>query len=70
MDADEFRKRGKELIDYAADYMENIRDRRPLSNVHPGYLSGLIPSEAPVQPDSWEDVFNDIERVIMPGVRI
>lgn len=70
MDADEFRKRGREMIDYVADYLENIRDRRPLSNVQPGYLRDLIPAEAPVEPEKWEDLFKDIERVIMPGVRI
>jgi len=69
MDAAEFRKRGKEMVDYVADYLENIRDRRPLSNVQPGYLKELIPSEAPELPEAWEDVMKDIERVIMPGVR-
>ena len=68
MDAEEFRKRGKEMVDYVADYLENIRDRRPLSNVKPGYLRQLIPDEAPQDPEPWEDVFRDIERVIMPGV--
>jgi len=70
MDAEEFRKRGKEMVDYVADYLENIRDRRPLSNVKPGYLRELIPDEAPRDPEPWDDVFQDIERVIMPGVSI
>ena len=69
MDAEEFRKRGKEMVDYVADYLENIRDRRPLSNVEPGYLHKLIPEEAPEEGEKWEDLFPDIERVIMPGVR-
>lgn len=70
MDADEFRKRGKEMVDIVADYLENIRDRRPLSNVEPGYLHKLIPEEAPQEPEKWEDVIKDVERVIMPGVSI
>ena len=56
------------MVDYIADYLENIKDRRPLSNVEPGYLSKLIPETAPDNPEKWEDVFGDIERVIMPGV--
>lgn len=68
MDAEAFRKNGKEMVDYVADYMEGIKDRRPLSNVEPGYLSKLIPDQAPEEPEKWEDVFGDIERVIMPGV--
>lgn len=69
MDADEFRRRGKQMIDYVADYMESIRDRRPLSAVEPGYLKRLVPDHAPVEPENFDAVFADIERVIMPGVR-
>ena len=68
MDAAEFRRRGREMVDYVADYLENIEKRRPLSDVTPGYLSQLIPDKAPDKPDKWQDVFADIERVIMPGV--
>ena len=68
MDAEEFRKRGKEMVDYVADYLENIRERRVYPTVEPGYLSKLIPQEAPQEPEKWEDLFTDIERVIMPGV--
>ena len=70
MDAEEFRKKAKEMVDYITDYLENIRDRRPLSSVRPGYLRELIPDEAPRDPEPWDDVFRDIERVIMPGVSI
>ena len=69
MDAEEFRKRGKEMIDYVADYLENIRDRRVFPEVQPGYIRELIPDHAPEDGERWEDVFKDIERVIMPGVR-
>ena len=70
MDAEAFRKHGKEMVDYIADYLENIRDRRPLPSVKPGYLRKLIPGQAPEDPENWEDVFGDIERVIMPGVSV
>ncbi|XP_052790248.1 aromatic-L-amino-acid decarboxylase-like [Mya arenaria] len=68
MDAEEFRKRGKEMIDYVADYLENVRDRRVFPEVSPGYLRELIPDHAPEEGEKWENVFKDIERVIMPGV--
>ncbi|VDI07929.1 aromatic-L-amino-acid decarboxylase, partial [Mytilus galloprovincialis] len=68
MDPEEFRKRGKQMIDYVADYLENIRDRRPYPEVEPGYIKELLPDHAPNKPDKWDDVFSDIERVIMPGV--
>ncbi|XP_062514933.1 aromatic-L-amino-acid decarboxylase-like [Corticium candelabrum] len=68
MDVDEFRRRGKEMVDIVADYYSTIRERRVLSDVQPGYLRPLLPSEAPNEPEKWEDVVKDIERVIMPGI--
>jgi len=40
-----------------------------LPSVEPGYLQELIPREAPQEPEHWQDVLADIDRVIMPGVR-
>ncbi|KAG4067045.1 hypothetical protein HA402_000036 [Bradysia odoriphaga] len=68
MEAPDFKDFAKCMTDYIADYLENIRDRRVLPTVQPGYLRPLIPEEAPVKPDQWKDVMADIERVIMPGV--
>lgn len=59
---------GKEMVDYIADYLENIRDRRVFPNVKPGYMRNLIPDSAPVDGEDWDKIFVDIERVIMPGV--
>uniref|UniRef100_A0A8C7DAT2 Aromatic-L-amino-acid decarboxylase n=1 Tax=Oncorhynchus kisutch TaxID=8019 RepID=A0A8C7DAT2_ONCKI len=68
MDTTEFRRRGKEMVDLIADYLENIEQRTVYPDVEPGYLRSLIPEEAPEEPDTYEDVVKDIERVIMPGV--
>lgn len=68
MDVGEFRRRGKEMVDYIADYLENIEQRPVYPDVEPGYLRGLIPAEAPVEPDDYNDIIKDVERVIMPGV--
>lgn len=68
MDAEEFRRFGKQMVDYVADYLENIRDRKPFPDVSPGYLKELIPDKAPDEAEQWPDVMKDIERVIMPGV--
>ncbi|XP_074653816.1 aromatic-L-amino-acid decarboxylase-like [Tubulanus polymorphus] len=68
MNAEEFRRRGKEMVDYIADYIETIEERNVFPKIQPGYLHKLIPTEAPQTPDKWDDVMNDIERVIMPGV--
>jgi hypothetical protein len=56
------------MVDYIADYLDNIRDRRVFPAVKPGYLRRLIPAAAPDQPEPWDSIFADVERVIMPGV--
>ncbi|XP_039192328.1 aromatic-L-amino-acid decarboxylase isoform X2 [Crotalus tigris] len=68
MDATEFRKRGKEMVDYIADYIEKIEERQVYPDVEPGYLRALIPEFAPEKPERFEDILKDVERIIMPGV--
>ncbi|CAF0860226.1 unnamed protein product [Brachionus calyciflorus] len=68
MNSDEFRIRGKEIIDYIADYMENIQDLRVTPDVEPGYLKSLLPKEAPIRAENWDSIFKDFESKILPGV--
>ncbi|XP_077563056.1 histidine decarboxylase [Haemaphysalis longicornis] len=56
------------MVDYIADYLINIRERRVFPNVKPGYMRDLLPDHAPEKGEPYEDIFKDIERVIMPGV--
>ncbi|KAG7218272.1 hypothetical protein INR49_010330 [Caranx melampygus] len=59
---------GKELVDYITQYLSSIRERRVIPDVKPGYMRELLPDSAPTEPEDWESIFSDIERVIMPGV--
>ena len=58
---------GKEMVDYIADYLENIRERRVFPDVKPGYLREMLPDHAPQHGESFDTIFSDIERCIMPG---
>ncbi|KAI4484978.1 hypothetical protein M0802_012897 [Mischocyttarus mexicanus] len=68
MDAENFKEFAKGMVDYITNYLENIRERRVLPTIEPGYMKPLVSSEAPRTAEKWEDIMNDIERVIMPGV--
>ncbi|XP_063223026.1 aromatic-L-amino-acid decarboxylase-like isoform X1 [Bacillus rossius redtenbacheri] len=68
MDTDQFKLFAGDMALYIGDYLDNIRDRRVLPTVEPGYMRPLLPDSAPDTPDKWQDVMKDIERVIMPGV--
>ena len=69
MDTKEFRQRGREMVDYIAEYMESVGDRRVTPTVEPGYLRALIPKKAPQEGEKWEEIMSDVESKIMPGVR-
>jgi len=42
--------------------------RPVLSNVQPGYLGDLLPKEPPQTGESWRDILQDVDRIIMPGI--
>jgi hypothetical protein len=56
------------MVDYIADYLQNIRSRRVFPDVSPGYMRQLVPDSAPEKGEQWSTIFTDIERVVMPGV--
>jgi len=68
MDAGEFRRRGREMVDYIADYLDTIETRRVLPDVRPGYLAELLPDTAPNTPETFDSIMTDVEKAIMPGV--
>nr|XP_002731843.1 PREDICTED: aromatic-L-amino-acid decarboxylase-like [Saccoglossus kowalevskii] len=68
MNATEFKRHGKEMVDYIIHYLQTVEHRRVTPDVKPGYMRKLLPSKAPEKPERWESIFSDIERVIMPGI--
>ncbi len=42
MDSAAFRKYGKEMVDFVADYWDSMRDRTPLPDVQPGYAREMV----------------------------
>lgn len=68
MDAEEFRRRGREVIEYIIDYHTNIRKRRIMHSRTEGYLRRMLPESAPVKPESFDQIMQDLENCIMPGI--
>ena len=65
---EEFRKFGKEMIDYVADYMHTVSERDVLPDVQPGFLQDVIPSDAPENPQTFTEIMEDVEKHIIPGI--
>ncbi|XP_074594117.1 aromatic-L-amino-acid decarboxylase [Brevipalpus obovatus] len=68
MDGDQFRVAANQLAEYITNYLDNIRDRPVLPDVQPFYLQEMVPESAPDEPEPWDTIFGDIERVILPGM--
>ncbi|CAH9075445.1 unnamed protein product [Cuscuta epithymum] len=68
MDAEQLRECGHEMVDFIADYYKNIESFPVLSQVQPGYLRGILPESAPTDPETLQDVLQDVQTKLLPGV--
>jgi len=68
MSPDEFRKQGKLMIDWIADYYENVENFPVLSQVQPGDIKNQLPDSAPAESESMEQIMSDVNSIIMPGI--
>lgn len=68
MSPEEFRRAGYRMIDYIIDYQKTLRSRSVMPEVEPGYMRHLIPREAPEDPESFCEILDDVDRVILPGM--
>src|SRR5215470_8879048 len=68
MTPDEFRSYGHRLIDWIADYRTRLADRPVMARTAPGEVKNQLPPSPPEQPEDFEGVFRDLERIILPGL--
>jgi len=68
MDKEEFRRVGHELIDWIADYFDNIDELPVLAAIEPGDLKAKLPTSAPLQGESMESIIADLDRLIVPAL--
>lgn len=68
MSSEEFRKQGKQMIDWIADYYENIEQYPVLSQVKPGEVKNQLPDSAPLESESMKQIMEDVNSIIMPGL--
>ena len=66
--AEIFREHLHRLVDWIADYREQIADRRISPNDEPGAILAQLDRAAPEKAAPLDEIFAEIERVIVPGV--
>ncbi|CAL5409246.1 unnamed protein product [Camellia sinensis] len=68
LDPEEFRKQGHMIVDFLADYYQNVEKYPVRSQVEPGYLPKCLPESAPYEPEPIETILQDVQMHIMPGI--
>ncbi len=68
MTPEEFRKAGHALIDWIADYREDIPNQPVRAQVQPGEVRRSFPVEAPQTADSFAKLLTDLETRVVPGI--
>ncbi|MEJ5378095.1 MAG: pyridoxal-dependent decarboxylase [bacterium] len=68
MTPQEFRSYGRAVVDWIADYMEQVENYPVLSKVCPGQIRASLPPKAPETGEPFERILEDLGRLIMPGI--
>lgn len=63
-----FREDGHAAVEWAARYLEQLRDFPVLAQVEPGAIRSRLPAEAPERGESFESVLRDLDEILLPGV--
>jgi aromatic-L-amino-acid/L-tryptophan decarboxylase len=68
MSADEFRRHGRAVVDWIADYFERVEQLPVLAQVEPGALIAQLPAAPPETGESMEEIIADVDRLVVPAL--
>jgi len=65
---DEFRSSGYALIDWIAEYLENVERFPVASQVQPGDVRASLPAHPPAAAEPFSAMLSDLDQLVMPGI--
>ncbi len=68
MDPNEFKIFGYQMVDWVADYLAQPDKYPVLARTTPGKIKQQLPSEPPIDGESMEQILQDFEKIILPGI--
>ncbi|MCX7875176.1 MAG: aminotransferase class I/II-fold pyridoxal phosphate-dependent enzyme [Melioribacteraceae bacterium] len=68
MNKDEFISVGKNLIEWAANYLENIESLDVLPKIKPGEIKNNLPQSPPFNSEKFDEIISDLDEKILPGI--
>jgi aromatic-L-amino-acid/L-tryptophan decarboxylase len=66
MDPKEFREVGHRVVDFLAEYLDHIEEKRVFPDVEPRVVNELFAESLPQDPSSAESVLNELESKLLP----
>ncbi len=64
----EFRFVAHEIVDWMANYLQNVEQYAVKPEVQPGEILAKIPESPPIAGEEMADILNDFKRIILPGM--
>lgn len=68
MTIEEFRKHAHEMVDWMADYFQNVENYPVKSQAKPGEIIAQLPQSPPEEPETFETMMEDVNTIILPGM--
>ena len=68
MTPEEFKKWGYRYVDWIADYLSHPERHAVLSKVKPGDIRKQLSKAPPEDPESFDSILQDLDRIIVPGL--
>ncbi|MBV9773973.1 MAG: amino acid decarboxylase [Gemmatimonadetes bacterium] len=68
MDPEEFRRHAHSVVDWIADYFQNVDQYPVLAQVQPGDIAARLPEQAPEEPEAMERILEDFDEKLLPGM--
>jgi aromatic-L-amino-acid/L-tryptophan decarboxylase len=63
-----FRGDGAAALEWAASYLESVRERPVLARVEPGEIRAALPDAPPEEPEEFAAVLRDLDEILLPGI--
>jgi len=63
-----FLEQAEKIAEWIANYLENIRHYPVLAPMKPGDIKQILPESAPYNPESFQQILEDFDQIILPGI--
>jgi aromatic-L-amino-acid decarboxylase len=66
--SEEFKQHAYQVIDWIADYFDELENFPVKSQVKPGEISDQLPESAPRNAESFDRIMKDLHEILLPGI--